>query len=95
MCLKTILLTQPFLSFLEHSGVSTVHREIFLDRLSLLGRPSRPKVVSIKTFTISRDHFGLPDRNFSIQAIAVVPVFSAFFDRPRSSLWCFHIIVPI
>ena len=50
--------------------------------------PSRPKVVSIKTFTISRDRLGLPDRNFSIQAIAVVPVFSVFFDRPRSSLWC-------
>ena len=41
-----------------------MHCRIFLDRLSLLGRPGRPKVVSIKTFTIFRDRFGLPDRNF-------------------------------
>ena len=48
--------------------------------------PGRPKVVSIKIFTVSRDRFGLPDRNFSIQAIAVVPVFAVFLDRPQSSL---------
>ena len=81
--------------FLEHGGESKVHCRVFLDRLSLLGRPGRPKVVSIKTFTIFRDRFGLPDRNLSIQAIAIVPVFSVFFDRPRSPLWCFHIIVPV
>ena len=75
--------------FLEHGGKSTVHCRIFLDRLS------RPKVVSIKTFMIFRDRFGLPDINFSIQAIAIVSVFSVFFDRPRSSLWCFHMIVPV
>ena len=69
-----------------------MYHEIFLGRLSLLGRPGRPKVVSIKIFTVSRDRFGLSDRDFSIQAIAVVPV---FFDRPRSSVWCFHIIVPV
>ena len=66
-----------------------------MGRLSLLGRPGRPKVVPIKIFTVSRDRFSLPDRNFSIQAITVVPVFSVFLDRPRSSLWCFHIIVPV
>ena len=81
--------------FLEHGGAGTVHCRIFLDRLSLLGRPGRPKVISIKTFMIFRDRFGLPDINFSIQAIAIVPVFSVFFDRPRSSLWCFHMIVPV
>ena len=83
---------------LEHSGESTVHHSIFLGRLSLLGRPGHPKVVSIKnlrSFALFRDHFGLPDRNFSIQAIAVVLVFSVFFDRPRSSLGCFHIIVQV
>ena len=32
---------------------------------------------------------------FLIQAIAVVPVFSVFFDRLQSSQWCFHIIVPV
>ena len=72
-----------------------MHHGIFFGRLSNLGRPGRSKMVSIKIFTVSRDRFGLPDKNFSIQAIAVVPVFSVFFDRPWWSLWCFHIIVPV
>ena len=59
------------------------------------GSSRSPKVVSIKIFTVSRDRLVSPDRNFSIQAIAVVPVFSVFFDRPRSFLWCFHIIAPV
>ena len=47
----------------------------------ILGRPGCPKVVSIKIFTVSRDRFGLPDRNFSIQAIAVVSVVFPY-NRP-------------
>ena len=77
-------------AILEHSVESTVHCGIFWGHVSLLGRPSRPKVVSIEIFTFYRDLFSRPNRNFSIQTIAVV---SVFFDRPRSSLWCFYIIV--
>ena len=76
-------------AILEYSGESTMHHGIFL------GRPSRPKVVSIEIFTVSRDRFGLPDIKFSIQAIAVVLVFSVFLDRPWSSPWRFHIIAPV
>ena len=76
-------------AILEYSGESTVHHGIFLGRFSLLGRPSRPKVISIKIFTVSRDRFGLPDIIFSFQEIAVVPVFSVFFDRQRSSCGVF------
>ena len=53
---------------MEHSGESTMHCGLIFGRPSLLGRHGRPKVVSIKIFTISRDRFGRPDIIFSIQA---------------------------
>ena len=73
-------------AIMEHSGGSIrCFVGYFFGPLSLLGHPGRPKVISIKLFTISRGHFGLPDRIFSSQGTEVVPVLSFFFDRPRSS----------
>ena len=72
-----------------------MHHGIFLGRFSLLGRPSRPKVISIKIFTVSRDRFGLPDIIFFFSRDRGRPGIFGLFRSSAVILWCFLIIVPV